>query len=248
MKRVVWLCAAFALLVLPAISRGATTLDRAIPLDGQSNVRIDVNGAVHVVPGTGNSVHVHVDNYGPSTPPLRVDTVRERGRIHITISGPNQSVIPIGASGIAVDITAPRNVKLDLRAFGGAIHVDRVTAPMQLYASNGAIAVDASDAPLTAYSEIGDVTVADARGMVELTCGRGNASATLAPGWRGNLVRMESSQGNLTLDVPPGFRARYDVTTGQGKVTNPEASVAHAPLVFMLTQKGDITIKERLKS
>ena len=82
----------------------------------------------------------------------------------------------------------------------------------------------------------------NARGMVELTCGNGNANATLAHNWAGNLIRMESSQGNLTLNVPQAFRGRFDLTTAQGTVTNPLRTTPHAPLVFMLTEQGNVTI------
>jgi hypothetical protein len=133
-------------------------------------------------------------------------------------------------------------MKVDLREFDGRVHVDRVTAPMQIYSANGPILVDEAHSALTAESDQGDVTVTSARDMVELTCGNGNASATLAANWAGNLVRMESTRGNLTLNVPVGFHGRFDLTSAQGTVTNPLRTTAHAPLVFMLTEQGSVAV------
>ena len=83
--------------------------------------------------------------------------------------------------------------------------------------------------------------------MVELSCGTGNATATLASNWGGNLVRMKSSMGNLTLNVPSNFRANFDLTSANGPVKNPLRSTAHAPLVFMLTQEGTVSIAPQTK-
>ena len=55
-------------------------------------------------------------------------------------------------------------------------------------------------------------------------------------------MRLESSNGNLHLSVPAGFRAHYDVSTGSGHVSNPLRGVARAPLVFMLAEQGDVSI------
>ena len=249
MMRVVGFSAALLLLCAPVPVLAQTITDRDIPLGNATDVRLNAGGSIHVLTGgTDRSVRVRVANYGPPTPSLRIESEREGDRIDVSVSGPRESLVPIGATGFVVDVTVPRDIKLDVRAFAGTIHVDRVTAPMQLYAANGAITVDATDAPLTALADLGDIEVSNARSMIELSCGQGNVTATLADGWSANLVRLEASAGNLTLRVPPGFRAQYDATSADGAVHNSERSVAHAPLVFMLTQKGEVIISKRLKS
>jgi len=44
------------------------------------------------------------------------------------------------------------------------------------------------------------------------------------------------------LAVPAGFKAHYDVTSGSGHVSNPLRNAASSPLVFMLTEQGDVSI------
>lgn len=244
MKRALLLAALAAPFLVAGLPAHAQTLDRDVSTAGATTLRLNVSGSVRLIAASGvSTVKLHVVDYGPKIPPLRVTTSKTGTRLTVSVSGPSQNVLPFaGASGYELQITYPSSIKIDLREFAGAVHVDRVTAPMQIYNADGAILVDDARSALTAESDRGDVTVTSASGMVELTCGNGNASATLAPAWSGNLVRMESSQGNLTLNVPPGFRARFDVTSAQGTVTNPLRTTPHAPLVFMLTEQGSITV------
>jgi len=234
--------AAFVLLV--AAPAGAQTSDREIPAGNAKALRINVSGSVHVVPVAGaRYVKLHIVDNGPSTPPVTMTSSRAGSRLTVTIKGPSQSVLPFtGASGYEIELSYPSSMKLDLREFEGRVHVDGVTAPMQVYDANGNIVVDDAAAPLTADADSGDITVSSAHTSITLTAGNGNVNATLAPGWRGSLVRLEASDGNLTLNVPRGFQAHYDVNSGSGHVSNPLRNVPKAPLVFMLTEQGDVSI------
>lgn len=247
MKRA-YLAAALAASFLAAGSSArAVELDRDIPAAGATTATLNVSGNLRLIAASAiSSIKLHVVDYGPKIPPLRVSSSKTGTRLRVSVTGPSQNILPFaGASGYELQITYPASMKLDVREFAGAVHVERVTAPMQIYNANGPIVVDDATSPLTAQSDQGDVTVTKARGMVELTCGNGNVSATLAGNWSGNLVRMESTQGNLTLNVPDGFRARFDLTSAQGTVTNPLRTSPHAPLVFMLTEQGDVSVNTR---
>lgn len=247
MKRAILLAALVAPFVVAGLPAHAQVLDREIPTAGAATLRLNVSGSVRLVAAPGvSAVKLHVVDYGPKIPPLHVTTSRTGTRLTVSVTGPSQNVLPFdGASGYELQITYPSSLKIDLREFAGPVHVERVTAPMQIYNADGSIVVDDARSALTAESDRGDVTVGNALGVLELTCGNGNAIATLAPKWAGNLVRMESSQGNLTLNVPDGFRARFDVTSAQGNVSNPLRTTPHAPLVFMLTEQGNIAVNAR---
>ncbi len=245
MKRAFLLAALVAPFSIAGLPAQAQVLDRDFPSAGATTLRLSVSGSVRLIAASGvSSVKLHVVDYGPKIPPLHVTTSKTGTRLSISVSGPSQNILPFaGASGYELQITYPSSIKIDLRQFSGPVHVERVTAPMQIYDADGPILVDNARSALTAESDRGDVTVSNALGMVELTSGNGNVSATLAPNWSGNLVRMESSQGNLTLDVPRSFRGRFDLTSAQGKVSNPLHTTPHAPLVFMLTEQGNVIVK-----
>jgi hypothetical protein len=249
MKRAYLLAALVAACCAPAGMASAATFDRDVPTQGAAVLRLNVSGSVRIVPTSGlGSIQLHVTDYG-KTPPFNVTTAKIGSRLTITVSGPSKSILPfVGATGYELQVNVPENMKLDVREFSGQLHVERVTAPMQLYDADGSIIVDDAGSALTAQSDSGDVTVANARGMLELTCAAGNATATLSKNWNGNLVRMESAKGDLTLNVPSSFRARFDVTTGDGKVTNPLRNTPHAPLVFMLAEQGNVSVVVAPKS
>jgi hypothetical protein len=222
----------------------AQVSDREIVLGNATALRLNVSGSVHVVPMAGlSSVKFHVVDYGPSTPPINVTTSRTGKRLNISITGPSQALLPFnGATGYELYVSIPEDVRLDLREFAGRIHIDTVPAPMQLYAAQGDIVIDDAAQPVTAEADAGNISVGSARNSLTLSAGSGNVDATLAQGWRGSLVRLEASTGNLTLHVPAGFRGKYDLSSGGGEVSNPLRSVAGAPLVFMLTEQGNIAI------
>jgi hypothetical protein len=233
--------------LLVASSQGiarAEVIDREFQLTGATTVRLNVSGRVHVIPDAQvSSVKIHVTDYGPSTPPLTFKSARSGKRVDITVQGPGQNVLPfVGATGYEVEVRVPTNAQIDLREFSGQVTVDAVTAPSQYYNANGNITITDARAKTTAEADNGDISVGAAHGDLSLTTGNGKNTATLAGDWRGNLVRMEASSGAMRLSVPPGFRANFDVTAANGKVSNSLRSSGSKPVVFMLSQQGDITV------
>lgn len=244
MKRSVVFSLILATVVATAVQASAQVSDREIPVGTATTLRLNVSGSIHVMPVAGlTSVKFHVTDNGPSTPPMALSSSRAGSRINVSITGPSANILPfVGASGYELQLSYPARMHLDLREFAGRVHVDAVPASMQIYDANGNVIVDDAKAALTAEADSGDITVTNAHTSITLSVGNGNVNAALAPGWRGSLVRLEASSGNLHLAVPAGFRAHYDVTTGSGRVTNPLHGVAKAPLVFMLAEQGDVSI------
>jgi hypothetical protein len=222
----------------------AQVLDRAIPLDGARALRLNVSGPLHLIAAPGTSaIAFHVVDSGPSSPPMMVRASRAGSRIDVSITGPSESVLPFtGASGYGLVVRYPPQLALDVREFAGNVHVDRVTAPMQLYDADGSIAVDAAPQSLTAQADAGNIVVAHAANRLMLSTIDGNVDARLARRYEGRLIRLESQHGNLHLAVGPGFRGRYDLTSSQGRVTNSERSTKGGALVFMLTERGTIAV------
>jgi hypothetical protein len=225
-------------------SANAQVSDREYQSAGVNELRLSVGGNVHLMPDpSAQSIKVHVVDHGPSLPQIRFTETRLGKRMTIGVTGPSQSLLPFtGASGYELQVTYPAAMKIDLKEFAGDVHADHLVGSSQIYNANGSITIDGSQAALTAEADNGSIDVSDVRANVQLTSGNGPVSAHLASGWRGNLVRIESSSGALELTVPQGFRGNYDLTTGDGKVHNPLRTVKGAAVVFMLTESGDIAI------
>ncbi|HTX57560.1 MAG TPA: hypothetical protein VMD47_10735 [Candidatus Acidoferrales bacterium] len=242
-----WRLAAFvaaAAIAAAASGAQAQVTDRELPVGDATTLRLNVSGSIRVMPVAGlRAVKFHVVDSGPSTPPMSLNTSRTGKRLNVSITGPSQNILPfVGASGYELQVSYPAGLHLDLREFSGRVHVVNVVASMQVYDADGNIAVDDAAAPLTAEADSGDILVSQAHTSLTLSAGTGNVDATLAPGWRGTLVRLEASNGNLQLHVPSGFRAHFDLTSGSGHVSNPLRDTPKAPLVFMLTEQGDIAV------
>ena len=235
---------AIALAAFAAPNAGAQVTDREVPTGNATTLRLNVSGSIHVMPVAGlTSIKFHVVDNGPSVPPMSLKTSRSGSRLNVSITGPDSNILPfVGASGYELQLSYPANMHLDLREFAGRIHVDTVPSSMQLYDADGNIVVDSAGAQLTAEADSGDISVSAAQTTMSLTASNGNVTAALAPGWRGSEVRLEASNGNLHLTVPAGFKGHYDVTSGSGHVSNPLHNDPKAPLVFMLTETGDVSI------
>jgi hypothetical protein len=244
LKRIACAFSATALALGCASLARAQVTDREIPLRGATTLRLNVSGSIHLVPGpAGTPLHFHVVDSGPSIPPMSVNVSRAGSRLDVSITGPSESILPfIGASGYELVVTYPQNLKLDLREFMGRVHVDRVTAPMLIYDADGNILVDDAPSSLTAEADSGNIDVTGARERLTLTTIDGNVVARLAQGYAGRFVRLEAQNGDLQLHVPAGFAGHYDLTTGQGRVSNPLRADPKGPLVFMLAEQGDISI------
>jgi hypothetical protein len=242
MKHALYAC--LAMLFLTAGFSAPQVSDQDFPLNGARTLRLNVSGSLHLVATPGRtSVGFHVIDNGPSTPPISVKIAHAGSMLNVSITGPSEGFLPFtGASGYELRVEYPPSLKLDVREFAGRLHLDRATAATQLYNADGNIVVDDAPFAITAQADSGDIVVNGARSRLTLSTIEGNVDAELASSWSGTLIRLETQHGNLHLGVPPGFRARYDVTSAAGTVTNPFKSVGKTPLVFILAEQGNITI------
>jgi DUF4097 and DUF4098 domain-containing protein YvlB len=137
-------------------------------------------------------------------------------------------------------------MRLDLRISNGDIRLSKPSANVEIYDQNGNISIDAPRASVTAESGRGDVAVTDALAPIDLAADEGNVSATLAPGWFGNEIRMQSASGTVRLTVPSGFHAKIDASSDGGAVHNTfGSSNARTPFVWLYALKGDVFLSER---
>ncbi len=242
--RLFLLAGAFAL-ALAAPSAAQPLENQTIPLNGATALELEVRtGDLLAVPDPLlKVVQIHVEHSGTNTSASNLLVAHTGHALVLTIKGPGAAVLPFaGGSGHVYEVHYPPALPLRIRQFGGAVTVTRPAAPVEILNESGGINVSDPAAAVTAEAARGDVRVSGARASVELTADAGNVDAQLAAGWSGRLVRLEASRGNLTLAVPQDFRARFDATAPAGTVTNPLRSEAHAPLVFMLTQTGNVTV------
>ncbi len=171
------------------------------------------------------------------------EIARDGKTLKLTIKARGPLALPFsGSNGHVFEVRYPPGLSLRVRQFGGTVFVTKPRTPVEIYSSSGGITVMNPLGSVTALAETGSVRVYGAHAALALTARAGNVEAALAPGFSGNLVRLEAQTGNLALSVPKNFRARYDATAGTGTVTNPLPSVGRSALVFLLTETGNVKV------
>jgi DUF4097 and DUF4098 domain-containing protein YvlB len=132
-------------------------------------------------------------------------------------------------------------MRLDLRLTNGDVQIAKPSASVEIYDQDGSITIDDPRATITAESAHGNITVNGALAPVDLAADDGNVAATLAAGWSGNEIRMQSATGTVRLTVPKSFRAKIDASSDGGTVHNAfGSSNARTPFVWLYALKGDV--------
>jgi hypothetical protein len=241
MRPLFFLCLLLAAFAIPA---SAQALDRNIDRGGAKVLEVEAGGAAIVLTPSSDlaTVEVRVDQ-DKSAPLPMLQSVRQGNRLAVNLKPPSGApLIPFVPSAAArYTVTYPADMRLDLRISNGEVHISNPSASVEIYDEDGNIAVDDPHATITAESARGDVTVSRALAPVDLAADDGNVTATLAPGWSGNEIRMQSATGTVRLTVPKSFRAKLDVSSDDGTVHNTfGTSNARSPFVWLYALKGDV--------
>ncbi len=239
------LASAIALAATTLSTSAETAVDRTFALKGATALEIDVQGgdASAIADPLLKVVQVHVSGRERNAQTITLAANRQGATLKLSIHGAGAALLPFTGSGTTtMEVRFPPALRLRVRQYGGSVTLENSSAPAEIYNASGGITITSPHALVTAQADNGDIALSGARASIELTAGTGNVDAQLDPHWAGHLVRMEATSGNLRLTVPPGFRGKFDTTTGGGIVSNALASVPRAPLVFMLAERGNVTV------
>ncbi len=233
------------LIAVPAALHPAAaqqTATRHIALGNANLLRVNVSGDLTLVPDANASDILIVGSAPVGSPPLRVESTRTGRRLNVALSGPARSPLPFTASGHSYRLTYPAGLRIDVREFAGGVTIAHSRAPIVIYNANGPIAIADAAGSVTVEADNGSIRATGVRAPISATTGTGDLRVVLERGWRGREVRLESSNGNVSLAVPPGFRGHYDLSSGNGAVSNPLPSDPHGALVFILTERGNVAV------
>jgi hypothetical protein len=246
MKR---LALSLALLLATALPASAQVLDRSVDRGGAKILQLEAGGARIVLTPNADlgAVSVRVDQDRAAPVPM-LQAVRQGNRLAVSLKPPSGApLLPFVPSAAATyTVGYPADMRLDLRISNGDVQIAKPAASVEIYDQDGNVTIDDPRASITVESARGDVTVTGALAPVDLAADNGNVTATLATGWSGNEVRMQSATGTVRLTVPAGFRAKLDVSSDGGKVHNGlRGSNARSPFVWLYALKGDVFLSER---
>ena len=168
----------------------------------------------HVDPGGNGSIAVHgwdkpdvlvkacIQTTAPSTEEAR-DLASQvkitRGAGHIEASGP--STHGRKSWSVSYDVWMPRGSDTKLETTNGAIKVENLAGRIDFETSNGAVHLEDVGAEVKGETTNGSITVAV-----------GNAKRQRSG------MRLETTNGNITLELPADFAARVEASTTNGSI------------------------------
>jgi DUF4097 and DUF4098 domain-containing protein YvlB len=242
MHRVVkcWSVFALALAVAATLPARADEWSKTYTLTGKPDLRVETSDAnIRVDTWEQNTIEAKVTTtrYKIGEGGIRVEEHQSGDSVEISVRYPHHDFnISFGNHNrVDIDIHLPREGKVNLRTGDGKIEVAGFKGEMDLHSGDGSETLDGVDGKLRASTSDGhiradgrfdEVDVKTGDGGVEVRAGAGS---TLATGWR-----LETGDGNVTLEIPAGFAADVDLHTGDG----------HIDLEMPVTTEGKIRENE----
>lgn len=238
-------CLFLAVSVLPALPQA---LDRNVDRAGAKVLELEAGGAAIVLTPSADLQRISIRADQDKSAPVPVlQSARQGNRLAVSLKPPSGAqLLPFVPSNAATYTVAyPADMRLDVRLSNGDVRLSNPAASVEIYDQEGNISIDGPRASITAESAHGNIVVTGALAPVDLAADDGNVAATLATGWSGNEIRMQSAAGTVRLTVPKRFRAKLDVSCEEGKVHNTfGTSNASAPFVWLYALKGDVWLNK----
>ncbi len=226
------------------LSKMATT-DQTFAVTGAPTISLhDRNGTITVTRGAENSVVVHTTKRAATDEllaKLQVNLQQDGNHITIETTGDNDSGIAFfGHNGMVVDyqIEVPAHADLvPISSSNGRIEVAGIAGQFDLSTSNGVITARDVDGTVAAQTANGRVSVLGGSGTLRLSSSNGlvevrdvratgldlhtsNGRITfvgaLLPGSKNS---VETSNGPVSMTLPPESALRVDLRSGNGSVT-----------------------------
>jgi hypothetical protein len=260
-------------------------LDQTLPVAGTPTIALtNSNGAIAITRGEENVVAVHAIKRASSD--VLLDTIHVdiaptgvRVTIRTTYDRPSWRHLLGGANrSVTYEIRLPARATIaPARTCNGAFDVTGISGPLDLHSSNGAIAVRNVDGDVTARTSNGKIAVSGGSGALTLAASNGPVemqemragvldvqtsngriifTGSLAAGSRN---RLTTSNGSVTLTLPPDLAANVDLKTSNGTIgvgypltTQPDGEIARTSVrgtiggggsqLVVRTSNGSITL------
>ena len=212
--------AATMIAVLPAY---ADEWSKTYNLTGKPELRIETSDAnIRVTTWDQHSIEAKVitEHYKIGEGGIRVEQHQTGDSVEIDVRYPHHDFV-IGWSNHRVDILIqmPREGRVNLRTGDGKIDIAGLKGEMDLHSGDGSENLESVDGKLHASTGDGHITAHGRFDELELKTGdghvevRADGGSSLAAGWR-----LETGDGNVSLEVPGGLAADVDLHTSDGHI------------------------------
>ncbi|HWC97410.1 MAG TPA: hypothetical protein VG456_11685 [Candidatus Sulfopaludibacter sp.] len=133
---------------------------------------------------------------------------------HFTFTGPQNDT---NNWQVYFIVHVPANASLDLQTLNGPVSVAGVSGAIKARATNGPVSIKDCTGTIDAQSSNGPISFAGDAGEVKLQADNGPISVRLTKDiWNGSLLDARTSNGPLSLTLPPGFHSGVRVEASDG--------------------------------
>jgi len=218
-----WLLVVLILGVVTALPARADEWSKTFNLTGKPNLRVETSDAnIRVSTWDQNTIEAKVttSRYKIGEGGIRIEERQDGDSVDIEVRYPHHYFsIDMGNHRVDIDIHMPREGRVNLRTGDGKIELGSFKGEMDLHSSDGALVLDGvdgklrastGDGPIRADGRFDELEVKTGDGRVEV---RAASGSSLAAGWR-----LETGDGNVTLEVPENLAADVDLHTGDGHI------------------------------
>jgi hypothetical protein len=221
MKRIT--LAVFFLSLAASLPAFADEWSKTYNLSGKPDLRIETSDAnIRVTTWDQNSIQAKVitTHYKIGEDGIRVEERQSGDQVEIDVRYPHHDV-SFGWSNHRVDIIVqmPREGKVNFRTGDGRIEIDGLKGDLDLHSGDGSERLDNIDGKLHASTSDGHINATGRFDELEVKTGDGHLEvraangSTMASPWR-----LETGDGNVSLELPNDFAADVDLHTGDGHI------------------------------
>jgi DUF4097 and DUF4098 domain-containing protein YvlB len=206
--------------VLPA---HADEWSKTYNLSGRPDLRIETSDAnIRVTTWDQNTIEAKVvtDRYKIGEGGIRVDEHQTGDSVEIEVRYPHHDFnIGWAQHKVEIIIQMPREGRVNLHTGDGKIDIAGLKGEMDLHSGDGSENLNGVDGKLHASTSDGHIAAHGRFDELDLKTGDGhvevsaNAGSTLAAGWR-----LETGDGNVSLEIPSDLSADVSLHTGDGHI------------------------------
>jgi DUF4097 and DUF4098 domain-containing protein YvlB len=192
-------------------------------LSGKPDLRIETSDAnIRVTTWDQNTIEAKVitNRYKIGEGGLRVDEHQNGNSIEIEVRYPHHNFnVEWGNHRVDIIIQMPREGRANLRTGDGKIDIAGMKGDMDLHSGDGSENLEGIDGKLHASTGDGHITAHGRFDELDLKTGDGHLEvraaqgSMLAAGWR-----LETGDGNVSLEVPGELAADVDLHTSDGHI------------------------------
>jgi len=206
-----------------AFPAGAEQWSKTYNISGRPDLRVETSDAnIRVDTWNQKTIEATVisTRYKIGEAGLQIEEHQNGDTVEIVVRYPHHGItFDIGNHRVDINIHMPREGKIDLHTGDGKIDVSNFKGEMYLRSGDGSQTIQAVDGKLHANTGDGHITAEGRFDELDLKTGDGHvevragAGSTLADEWR-----VETGDGNVTLEVPGDLAADVSLHTGDGHI------------------------------